>query len=365
VPASAGCFTAALAITFAAIPPASAAARRGSDLHLPFQCPADFVFHLPHMDMRGLEGAYRVPGFLEDPRAPPALRLSRTELRVAAAPGGGGAPGELPLGASAAQLVAAEAGVHGASVLTLSGMRPGLVGGLASREDSEAFDALFANITDELVRPGGQGGTQYWPGMSGCRPLSFHPLSVLLHAWGRAAVHLQILPTPSLSPPVLVLCRGGQLRPRHLLVPASAAAGRWAAAGRPAGCCYAIWAPFIAEPQWGLNPQPGSPRLLPPSGPQAPRFSPPPPHRRLPGVAGTGAGGTVLVRRGPSGRERAGRRVLGLPQPSLPVLAQRNGGSHCGGAELSPRSESLDPVCHPWPYLSTLMLCSGDVTRER
>ncbi len=40
---------------------------RGSDLRLPFECPADYVFYTPLMDMQpGLD--YRVPGFLEDPR---------------------------------------------------------------------------------------------------------------------------------------------------------------------------------------------------------------------------------------------------------------------------------------------------------
>jgi hypothetical protein len=39
---------------------------RGSDLHLPFECPADFVFHIPSMDMANV--SYRMPGFLEDPR---------------------------------------------------------------------------------------------------------------------------------------------------------------------------------------------------------------------------------------------------------------------------------------------------------
>ena len=39
---------------------------RGSDLHLPFECPADCVFHIPSMDMANV--SYRMPGFLEDPR---------------------------------------------------------------------------------------------------------------------------------------------------------------------------------------------------------------------------------------------------------------------------------------------------------
>lgn len=41
---------------------------RVSDLRLPFECPSDFVLHIPYMEMAGLEGRYRVPGFLEDPR---------------------------------------------------------------------------------------------------------------------------------------------------------------------------------------------------------------------------------------------------------------------------------------------------------
>ena len=41
--------------------------RRGSDLRLPFECPADYVFYTPLFDMQpGLD--YRVPGFLDDPR---------------------------------------------------------------------------------------------------------------------------------------------------------------------------------------------------------------------------------------------------------------------------------------------------------
>lgn len=42
---------------------------RGSDLRLPFECPADFVFHIPAMDLdERVNATYRVPGFLEDPR---------------------------------------------------------------------------------------------------------------------------------------------------------------------------------------------------------------------------------------------------------------------------------------------------------
>lgn len=41
-------------------------ARRGTDTQLPFECPADFVFHIPLMDAKGVP--YRVPNFLQRPQ---------------------------------------------------------------------------------------------------------------------------------------------------------------------------------------------------------------------------------------------------------------------------------------------------------
>ena len=41
---------------------------RGSDLRLPFECPADFVFHIPQMELQQQPVHFRMPGFLEDPR---------------------------------------------------------------------------------------------------------------------------------------------------------------------------------------------------------------------------------------------------------------------------------------------------------
>jgi hypothetical protein len=39
---------------------------RGSDLQLPFECPADFLFSLPRMEESGVD--YRVAGFLDNPQ---------------------------------------------------------------------------------------------------------------------------------------------------------------------------------------------------------------------------------------------------------------------------------------------------------
>ena len=39
---------------------------RGSDLRLPFECPADFVFHIPLMELKNM--SFRMPGFLESPQ---------------------------------------------------------------------------------------------------------------------------------------------------------------------------------------------------------------------------------------------------------------------------------------------------------
>ena len=39
---------------------------RGTDTQLPFQCPSDFIFHVPLLDQNGL--AYRMPGFLQQPQ---------------------------------------------------------------------------------------------------------------------------------------------------------------------------------------------------------------------------------------------------------------------------------------------------------
>lgn len=61
---------------------------RGSDLRLPFECPADFVFHIPAMDLDGrVNSSYRMPGFLEDQR----VRLLPA-LHGAAGRGGQGQP---------------------------------------------------------------------------------------------------------------------------------------------------------------------------------------------------------------------------------------------------------------------------------
>ena len=40
--------------------------RRGTDTRLPFECPADFILHIPHLDQNGV--AYRVPNFLQQPQ---------------------------------------------------------------------------------------------------------------------------------------------------------------------------------------------------------------------------------------------------------------------------------------------------------
>lgn len=169
---------------------------RGSDLRLPFECPADYVFYTPLMDMQpGLD--YRVPGFLEDPRAPAEVRSSRMKLQVlggeglplaplAAAPPGGGdaialvlpaaaaaqarlvaqessasaAAGLVKLGSSQEQLLAAAKPLEQAAVIELSHMQPGLLSGFSRPEDSRAFDAMYRNITQDMYWCcGGNGGT--------------------------------------------------------------------------------------------------------------------------------------------------------------------------------------------------------------
>ncbi|KAL4434049.1 hypothetical protein ABPG75_000490 [Micractinium tetrahymenae] len=142
---------------------------RGSDLRLPFECPADFVFHIPAMDLNEhTNTTYRVPGFLEDPRAPPELSLSRAELRVAdraarrAALAGGGGGGSLVLAAPGAaagvlylgsvqhDVLAVAAPLEATAVVELTHMRPGLIRGFDRLEDSLQFDQLYKNITEEM-----------------------------------------------------------------------------------------------------------------------------------------------------------------------------------------------------------------------
>ena len=50
---------------FAGLLTAPALPCRGTDTQLPFECPADFVFHIPLMDANGVR--YRVPNFLQRP----------------------------------------------------------------------------------------------------------------------------------------------------------------------------------------------------------------------------------------------------------------------------------------------------------
>ncbi|EFN57248.1 expressed protein [Chlorella variabilis] len=149
---------------------------RVSDLRLPFECPSDFVLHIPYMEMAGLEGRYRVPGFLEDPRAPAELRLSRGELRVLdaapaleqgaawangvdAAAGAAAAAstaasdvakGELRLGAAQREIEDVAAPLREVAVLQLSNMQPGLVAGFDSADEARAFDDTFQKITEQL-----------------------------------------------------------------------------------------------------------------------------------------------------------------------------------------------------------------------
>ena len=49
--------------------------RSGTDTRLPFECPADFVFHIPYMDLEAPALDYRLPGFLQRPqvRSPPCV----------------------------------------------------------------------------------------------------------------------------------------------------------------------------------------------------------------------------------------------------------------------------------------------------
>jgi hypothetical protein len=55
---------------------------RGSDLRLPFECPSDFIFHIPHMDDANI--TYRMPGFLAHPQVPEAVRRWQAEVQVLA-----------------------------------------------------------------------------------------------------------------------------------------------------------------------------------------------------------------------------------------------------------------------------------------
>ncbi|PRW57844.1 glycosyltransferase family 77 [Chlorella sorokiniana] len=168
---------------------------RGSDLRLPFECPADYVFYTPLMDLQpGLN--YRVPGFLEDPRAPAEVRTSRAQLQVlggglplatlAAAPPGGGdaialvvpaaaaaqarlvaqessasvAAGLVQLGSTQEQLLTAAKPLEQAAVIELSHMQPGLLSGFTRPDDSRSFDAMYRNITQDMYWCcGGNGGT--------------------------------------------------------------------------------------------------------------------------------------------------------------------------------------------------------------
>lgn len=52
----------------------------GSDTARPFNCPADYVFNIENMDK--FNNSYRLPGFLEHPRVPSALRASTTDVLV-------------------------------------------------------------------------------------------------------------------------------------------------------------------------------------------------------------------------------------------------------------------------------------------
>lgn len=62
--------------------PPAPACRRGTDLELPFQCPLDFLVPIPALDASGLQ--YRMPGFLQLPQVPAALRASRAVVVIAA-----------------------------------------------------------------------------------------------------------------------------------------------------------------------------------------------------------------------------------------------------------------------------------------
>lgn len=59
------------------------APRRGTDLELPFRCPLDFLVPIPSLDHSGLQ--YRLPGFLQLPAVPPALRDSQAAVVIAPA----------------------------------------------------------------------------------------------------------------------------------------------------------------------------------------------------------------------------------------------------------------------------------------
>ncbi|EFN51102.1 hypothetical protein CHLNCDRAFT_141437 [Chlorella variabilis] len=125
----------------------------GSDLRLPFRCPADYVFHIPSMERERL--AYRMPGFLDSPQVPKAVRADRAELRMAAArpdpvQPAAAAAGVLWPNMTQSQLVAAAAHAQNASVLAISGMRPGLLRGFDRDDDSFDFDVLYANVARDL-----------------------------------------------------------------------------------------------------------------------------------------------------------------------------------------------------------------------
>ncbi len=118
----------------------------GTDLQLPFACPADGLFDPGWWEARGVE--YRLPGFLESAgfAAGPAARGARAVVDLAAeARGGAGAYEAFIIAAAAA---AARLGA-GAAVTELRGFAPGAFRGFGAPAADAAFDAWHTEAAGE------------------------------------------------------------------------------------------------------------------------------------------------------------------------------------------------------------------------
>ncbi|KAI3434762.1 hypothetical protein D9Q98_002822 [Chlorella vulgaris] len=124
---------------------------RGSDLQLPFECPADFLFSLPRMEESGVD--YRVAGFLDNLQVPEAVRERKVNMQVL--------PYHLPpdrqpplaalwLRMKQAQVMAAFQPFKDAPTVTIRGLRPGLLEGFTDASEQRAFDKLYTDTTREL-----------------------------------------------------------------------------------------------------------------------------------------------------------------------------------------------------------------------
>jgi hypothetical protein len=114
----------------------------GSDLRLPFACPADYLVDPNLWELWGAQ--YRVPGFLDvqRPRLAPAARGRAAAVATADV---------LPGGLDAAAAVAAlgdprRGGGAVAPVAQLRGMRPAAFRGFGAEREDREFDAWFDRL---------------------------------------------------------------------------------------------------------------------------------------------------------------------------------------------------------------------------